>query len=61
MEELKIPNDQTAQHFKELLEGNNNLLANRKYKDPLLIQKTPIIISMNGNRPEDLTEFCSEE
>lgn len=61
MEELKIPNDQTAQHFKELLEGNNNLLANRKYKDPLPIQKTPIIISMNGNRSEDLTEFCSEE
>lgn len=52
---------QTAQHFKELLEGNNNLLANRKYKDPLPIQKTPTIISMNGNRPEDLTEFCSEE
>lgn len=51
MEELEIPNEQVVQHFKELLESNPSLLANIKYKDPLPIQSTPIIISMNGNRP----------
>ena len=61
MEELKMPNEQIAQHFNEFLESNTNLMANRKYKDPLPIPRTQIIISMNGNQLQDILEFCSNE
>ena len=61
MEELKLPNEQIAQLFKELFEGNQNLMANRKYRDSLPIQRTPVLITMNGERPEELVEWCSKE
>ena len=61
MEELKLPNEQIAQLFKELFEGNQNLMANRKYRDPLPIQRTPIVVTMNGDRPQELVEWCSKE
>ena len=61
MEELKLPNEQIAQLFKELFEGNQNLMANRKYRDPLPIQRTPILITMNGDQPSELVEWCSKE
>ena len=36
-------------------------MANRKYKDPLPIQRTAILITMNGDKPEELIEWCSKE
>ena len=59
MEELKLRNEQIAQLFKELFEGNQNLMANRNYRDPLPIQRTPVLTTMNGERPEELVEWCS--
>ena len=61
MVELKLLNEQIAQFFKELFEGNQNLMANRKYRDPLPIQRTPVLITMNSERPEELVEWCSKE
>ena len=61
MEDLKLRNEQIAQLFKELFEGNQNLMANRNYRDPLPIQRTPVLTTMNGERPEELVEWCSKE
>ena len=61
MEELKLPNEQIAQLFKSLFERNQNVMANRKYRDPLPIQRTPILVTMNGDRPEELVQWCSKE
>ena len=36
-------------------------MANRKYKGPLPIQRTAILITMNGDKPEELVEWCSKE
>ncbi|XP_065681666.1 uncharacterized protein LOC136095264 [Hydra vulgaris] len=60
-EELVIPTMQIAQEFKKLFEGNTALLGNVKYKDNMVVPKTPIIITANGSQPSDIWKFISSE
>ncbi|XP_065655134.1 uncharacterized protein LOC136081610 [Hydra vulgaris] len=60
-EELIITTPSIAQEFKKLFEGNPSLLGNVKYKDNMIVPKTPIIISANGNSVEDIWAYVSSE
>lgn len=60
-EELIITTSSIAQEFKKLFEGNPSLLGNVKYKDNMVVPKTPIIISANGNCIDDVWTYISSE
>ena len=49
------------QDLKALFEGNNSLLANRKYLSPITVEKRPVLVSTNATDFSDLTKWIHAE
>ena len=60
-DELVIDRPDTAQSIKVLLEGNDNLKVEVKYKDAINLTRRPVVATCNGKRKSDFWQHISSE
>lgn len=60
-EEVFVANEDHIVKLKQLFEGNPALVTPIKYKNPIIVPRRPVIVSMNGEGENDLTRGISRE